>query len=213
MNGPTHMTCGALAGAVLAGPVSHLVPHVPHVPFIAVPLCIGIACVAGLGPDMDEPNAMLGRGSWMPRSFGWPLRLLAKLISRLIFTPIGYVAKGMLGHRGGTHSLAMTVVVTLACAIPITMLFGTGADWVIWTIAFGYLSHIAADMLNPTGCPIFWPLLPKHRCFHLIPGPMRISTETPPNGQEMMVAFAASGLTFTLLLLFFVVLPIAALLG
>lgn len=176
------MAFGGAFFALMAGPVS-LVPGAPEVPALMVPAGYFIGSVAGLLPDIDEPNAMLGRGSWMPRSLGPLARAFGAVIS-LPFRLVGMVLKGTLGHRGGTHSLAMSVIFTLIFGIPITLFLGPSFDWLIWTIWFGFISHLVADMLNPSGVPLFWPLQSKHKTKHLLPKVLRIPTKTPPDPRE-----------------------------
>lgn len=207
MNGPTHMTFGMASAAAYAGPISHTFSFVPDVPLWGVPICLFVGSVAGLLPDIDEPNAMLARGSWMPRKLG-PLAKALGVIVSLPFKISGYFIKGVLGHRGGTHSLAMSIIFSLIFAIPITLLLGTGADWLIWTIWCGFISHLIADMLNPSGVPLFWPLRSKHKTVHLLPKPLRIPTQTPPNAREGLTRLMASGVIVACVGLFYVFLPL-----
>jgi inner membrane protein len=200
MNGPTHMAFGAAAAAVLIGPVA-AVTGVGETPAIMMPLAVYLGAVAGLLPDIDEPNAMFCRGSWLPK----PLRrTLGPLVwvAMLPFKLVGILIKGLLGHRGGTHSLAMSFIVTLLFAIPVTLLFGRAGDWAILVLWAGYMSHLAADMLNPSGVPFVWPLMSKHKTFHLIPSPLRISTQTPPAVREMGLRYLMWGVAWILLLAF-----------
>jgi len=210
MNGPTHMAFGAAFAAVYAGPVTHVLePAVglPAVPLWGVPICLMVGAVSGLLPDIDEPNAMLGRGSWMPRSLGPLFKLLGMIVS-LPFRIAGFFIKGVLGHRGGTHSIAMSILFTLLFAIPITTFLGVSWDWLIWTIWFGFMSHLVADMLNPSGVPLFWPLRSKHKTVHLLPKPLRIPTQTPPNRREMVTRFGANAVVVGCVGLFCVLIPV-----
>lgn len=212
MGGKTHQSCGVLSFALLAGPLSQTVHLFPSVPLPGLIVGVAVGAVSGLLPDMDEPNAMLGRGSWMPKAFGAPLRALAWFLS-IPFRLMGYVLKGTLGHRGGTHSLAMSLIMTLAFAIPITSFFGGSADWVIWAIWFGFLSHLAADMLNPSGVPLFWPLLSKHKTYHLLPKAIRIPTTTPATWREMQIRRITFVAAFVLLILYYAAEPAARIFG
>lgn len=182
------MSFGGAAVAVLSGPLHHTFGVGPDIPLLAQAAALEIGCVSGLLPDLDEPNAMLARGGWLPRAFGPIVRLLAMIVS-LPLRLFGYLLKGTLGHRGGTHSLAMAAAFTLFIGIGITMLFGVTADWAIWAVLVGCLSHLVADMLNPSGVPLLWPMLPKDRTLHLLPSWLRIPTESPPNYRERTVNF------------------------
>ena len=205
MGGKTHMAFGAFSFALLAGPVNQTLGIGPETPALMAPIGLAVGSVAGLLPDIDEPNALLGRGGWMPKAMGPLLRALAMVIS-LPFRLIGMVLKGTLGHRGGTHSLAMSFIFTLAFAIPITMFLGQGADWLIWTIWMGFISHLIADMLNPSGVPLLWPLFSKHKTYHLLPKPLRIPTESPANFREQTVKAGITAGT-GVLLAFYLLLP------
>lgn len=67
----------------------------------------------------------------------------------------------MLTHRGITHTLLVPAILLLLqywlMSIPIVLLpdliFGFNVGWVV---------HIAADMFNKKGVPIFWPLTKGH---------------------------------------------------
>lgn len=183
------MAYGMASFAVLAGPV-HFVLDAPEIPVWGIPIGLAVGAVAGLLPDIDEPNAMLARGSWVPYRLGPLARFLGVIVS-LPFKIAGYFLKGVLGHRGGTHSLAMSVMFTLLFAIPITALLGFKWDWLIWTIWFGFMSHLFADMHNPSGVPLMWPVMSKYKTFHVLPGALRIPTQTPPNIREQTCRLGA----------------------
>ncbi|WCG84683.1 metal-dependent hydrolase [Pectobacterium sp. A5351] len=92
------------------------------------------ALLTALLPDIDHPKSVLGQR----------LKWLSSPIARLF------------GHRGFTHSL-------LAIAAGIFFIqTRLPPDWPIPTDAYhamivGYLSHILADMLTPSGVPLLWP--------------------------------------------------------
>ena len=78
------MTFGMASAALYAGPVSHLLADstpISEVPLWGVPIALCVGAVAGLLPDIDEPNAMLARGSWMPRQLGPLARLIGVIVS------------------------------------------------------------------------------------------------------------------------------------
>jgi inner membrane protein len=64
-----------------------------------------------------------------------------------------FFARPIIGHRKATHSLVAIGIVSILAKIlmPKTWLF----------IATGYASHIAADILNPSGVQLFWPIGPQ----------------------------------------------------
>ncbi|MGE5478674.1 MAG: metal-dependent hydrolase [Bacteroidales bacterium] len=94
----------------------------------AEPQALGAAVLGALLPDIDHPQSWAGR----------------KL--RIISVPLALVV----GHRGITHS-ALAVAGCLAAMV----LLGTG--WMAAPIAIGYLSHLLADSLTPSGVPFLWP--------------------------------------------------------
>ncbi len=57
----------------------------------------------------------------------------------------------VVGHRGVTHSL-------LAVAAMLLFLAEKGAGSIAAPLAVGYLSHLAADGLTPSGVPLLWPI-------------------------------------------------------
>lgn len=92
------------------------------------------ALLTALLPDIDHPKSVLGQR----------LRWLSAPIARLF------------GHRGFTHSfLAIAAgVFFIQTRLP--------PNWPIPTDVYhamivGYLSHILADMLTPSGVPLLWP--------------------------------------------------------
>ncbi|AIA71218.1 metal-dependent hydrolase [Pectobacterium atrosepticum] len=92
------------------------------------------ALLTALLPDIDHPKSVLGQR----------LKWLSAPIARLF------------GHRGFTHSLLAIVagIFFIQTRLP--------PDWPIPTDAYhamivGYLSHILADMLTPSGVPLLWP--------------------------------------------------------
>jgi len=60
--------------------------------------------------------------------------------------PISYVFQLLFRHRGVLHSLWVPIILYI-------LLIPYGLEMV----AFGYLSHILLDLLNPKGVALFWP--------------------------------------------------------
>lgn len=196
MNGPSHMAAGT-AAAIGAVAASQYLGFGPEFPAWSVIPAVMIGRVAGLIPDMDEPNSMINRGGWMPR-FG-PFRGLIKLIGLIVSIPmraLGYLLKGTLGHRGGTHSLSMAIAFSLLIAILTTTTLGTSSEWIPWTVFFGYLSHLLTDSMTRHGVPWLWPLLPKERCFRIVPKAIAITTTQPPQAREVLVKNVCTIVTF-----------------
>ncbi|MCR6629565.1 MAG: metal-dependent hydrolase [Magnetospirillum sp.] len=92
------------------------------------PQALAAAALGSLLPDIDHPQSWAGRKL---RPISVPLSLLV-------------------GHRGITHS----ALAVLAC-LGALMVMGTG--WMAAPVVVGYLSHLAADALTPSGVPLLWP--------------------------------------------------------
>lgn len=89
---------------------------------------LAAAAFGSLLPDIDHPNSWAGRKM---RPVSVPLSLIV-------------------GHRGVTHSL-------LAVAAALAILVSMGFGWVAAPVVVGYLSHLGADALTPSGVPLLWP--------------------------------------------------------
>lgn len=92
------------------------------------PQALAAAALGSLLPDIDHPQSWAGRK--VP----------------FISIPLSF----LLGHRGITHS----ALAALACAMLLTFM-GTG--WLAAPVVVGYLSHLLADGLTPSGVPLLWP--------------------------------------------------------
>ena len=96
-----------------------------------------ISSVAALFPDIDAPYSKIGRK--------WPV---ASRAVNLFF-----------GHRGVMHSLigCVAVLFSFKAVLPVSM------QYLSRYIGAGYISHILADMLNPAGVPLLWPIKKRFR--------------------------------------------------
>lgn len=94
----------------------------------AEPQGLAAAALGSLLPDIDHPQSWAGRKM------------------RVISVPLSLV----IGHRGLTHS-ALAIV---ACA---GLLAAMGIGWLAAPVVVGYLSHLLADSLTPSGVPLLWP--------------------------------------------------------
>ena len=89
-----------------------------------------VAGVAALLPDLDDPHSKLGR----------------------LVVPASWVVKMSVGHRGPLHSL-----IASAGAFLLALALARGDVALAVAAAAGYVSHLAADSLNPQGVPWLWP--------------------------------------------------------
>lgn len=92
------------------------------------PQALAAAAFGALLPDIDHPQSWAGRKM------------------RAISVPLSAVV----GHRGITHSL-----LAVAAAVAGLAVWGVGA--MTAPIMVGYLSHLVADGLTPSGVPLLWP--------------------------------------------------------
>lgn len=118
----THFLTGAAAGLLIAG-------HFGHTDIKTMTISAGVAGIAALLPDIDDPHSKLGR----------------------MISPVSWVVKVAVGHRGPLHSLLATAIVFILAKIFI------GPNLTL-AITAGYFSHLLADSINPQGVPLFWPL-------------------------------------------------------
>jgi inner membrane protein len=126
----SHALLGAAAGVAVA--------HATGTSMLAGGI---VASLAGLLPDVDHPNAAVGR--LLPR---WWHRL----------TP---------GHRGPTHSLVWCLALAVAVQLATTALGGDAGPLLALAVLAGSLSHVLADGLTVTGVPLWWPFRRRRSVF------------------------------------------------
>ena len=132
MNGKTHLAGGAVAFAVLIS--CDIEP---------TPAMFGGALTGALLPDIDHFSSRISN-----QNIG------TKTVSAVISL--------LFGHRGFTHTLVFTAIVSFLCymggiispAYSFLMSAATG-------LAAGILSHLILDSFNPRGIMWFWPLTDK----------------------------------------------------
>ena len=119
----------AVAGACAAAAVLAAL----HPPLAAHAVGLAAGAAAALLPDVDEPGSTVSR----------------KLIV------VGPAVAGALRHRTATHSLAAAAGAVLA----LRGIWPGVPEWLLGSVAAGYVSHLVADALTPEGAMWFWPLL------------------------------------------------------
>lgn len=102
--------------------------------------------LGALLPDIDHPSSILGR------------------LFRIISLPISKLC----GHRGFTHSLIAWLILLLSSYQWLPHYWDLPSD-LIQAFLLGYMSHLVADMLTPSGVPFLWPL-PTRFCFPILRG-------------------------------------------
>lgn len=97
------------------------------------------AAIAGsLLPDVDHPRSWAGKRIW----------------------PVSAIIGMIFGHRGITHSLVAAIALGLLAAV---LPLGASPTW-IFPLGFGYLSHLVADWMTPSGIPLLWPVRKSFIC-------------------------------------------------
>lgn len=110
----------------------------------------GALVVGSLAPDLDGGGHIAYAGStFLPRVVPRPIRKLVDAVG----VGISAFVRKLLGHRGALHWPVWGVLMWLVG-------YSSGLTWLQW-LGFGYVAHIAGDMLTKSGVPIFGPLLPK----------------------------------------------------
>jgi inner membrane protein len=97
---------------------------------VSDPVALALTIGGALLPDIDHPKSWVGRR----------VRVISHPLAALI------------GHRGFTHS----ILAVIACGLLLRWR-GLGHA-VVDPLVAGYLSHLAADLLTPSGLQLAWPL-------------------------------------------------------
>lgn len=100
-------------------------------------IAASVSAVAAFFPDIDTPHSKLGKR-----------QSIASRAINLFF-----------GHRGVMHSL----VGCLAVLFLFKTISPNSIQYLSRYIGIGYISHILADMLNPAGIPLLWPIRKRFR--------------------------------------------------
>lgn len=149
MTGRTHVVCGT---ATLLG-IASIYPATLTVGPVTVVPWIGLAMV-GLGsllPDIDHPNTRLGRKYHFISRHCTHRGITHTLLFPALFTFLMYLTSLFNSPSLGDSKVACKAVDILVHIVPASLLFG---------LAIGWLSHVIADLFNPKGCPILWPIIP-----------------------------------------------------
>lgn len=195
MTGKTHLS-GGLAAAVIVERTAYMAgyPLMDDRPVnlfgFSVPVAILAFAIAALGsllPDLDEPNSLVsnlpraGRGiarsTLRARGVEGAIRSLVEFgLLAINFIPralSGLVKMVAFGHRGATHWLITAVILSLLGATA-GMVLGYPALG-LWLL-IGYTSHLVLDAMTISGLAMLKPF--SDRKVHLLPGPLRIRTDS-----------------------------------
>ena len=207
--GKTHMAIGIGVGLGLGG----LLPATLQFPW-QLALTVSLSTIAALAPDLDiDDNELEELGRTEGRQAARRLRragrraacvtelilgavsgvvwLAGEIVSRLV-EAVAWLIQSVTTHRGLTHSLAVTVLVTFASISLSTWLTGGNTWWgVAWSA--GWASHLAADALTLSGLKLLQPWSQER--FWLAPRPLRFRVGTWPDALLGSIAPIAGLLT------------------
>lgn len=181
MQGKHHAVCGA---AVAVPALFALTGGSIGAVLVAVP----IATVGALLPDMDTRHFALRSEIWRAwnhvakacRRFGlWgePFALAALFVGVVMAGTLGvvsWVLRRFVSHRGFTHTLLCTAIVSGLAVWGSVNLFDSWVPGV--ALAVGYLSHLLTDAMTMRGVELFGPFVPV--AMHLLPRGVRFRNGT-----------------------------------
>ena len=143
----------------------------------------GVAVAAFYGswlPDIDRLGSRVHRRSQPERRS--LVAGLVGLVARLPALAFAVIAR----HRGVSHSLVGASFAGLLAAL-VAAPAGPAVSTVVATgVLAGYVAHLAADGLTPSGVPLFTPL--SRRRVWLVPRPWRIPTGSWREGLVALLA-------------------------
>lgn len=165
-SGGTPLEPGLVAGVTAAAALGALAPDIDHrrsligrtIPREAMRR--GLVVLLGLGGvawfatrriDAGVVEGMLASLRPLTDAATWAVVVGVTLIG------LSWFASGVLKHRGPMHSLVAAV---LGSALVAGGCVAAGAPWQLGAVfGWGYLSHVLADAITPSGCrSLLWPL-------------------------------------------------------
>lgn len=107
-------------------------------------LIVSGATIGSLAPDVDHPESKVGR--------------------KFILKPISIFINKVFGHRTITHSVVMSIFMTIIL-LSSTLLFTGISNFIYSNIIIGFcvgwFSHLLLDLLTVKGIPVFYPFIKK----------------------------------------------------
>lgn len=162
MNGKTHQIVGITLG-VVTSTVLHKATGTSL--FNAIPI-IACSSAGSYIPDIDHVGSKLGKK--LP-ILSWPISGMAKLFNWLYKSTklkiFSHFAE-MFAHRGILHaplfwSLIFGLIFCFVSPLITVQLAAELFNYAMIGLIVGIGGHLLADMLNPTGIPIFMPFFNK----------------------------------------------------
>lgn len=158
MNGKTHQLIG-MTGSLIASTALY------NSEILGVPACIALIAGSALGsylPDIDHTGSVAGRRIAI---VSYPIKGISNMFSWLYRkTKLRFFdsLSEMFAHRGIFHApLFWGIIFALLFIYMPPLVASMVYDVVLGLItgvAVGVALHLGADMLNPTGIPVFMPL-------------------------------------------------------
>lgn len=142
MNNKTHKIGGVCSGVVASTLLFSSNFSVEGM--VSSALIISGATIGSISPDIDHPNSKVGR--------------------QFLLKPISLFISKVFGHRTITHSVVMSIFMTL-CLLASTSLFTSVFNFIysnlIIGFCIGWFSHLLLDYTTVKGIPIFYPFIKK----------------------------------------------------
>ena len=144
-----------------------------------IPFCIGMvagSCLGSYIPDMDHTGSKLGRKLAI---ISHPIHLLSQMCLSIHRKTGGKISKWfgeLLAHRGIFHAPLFWGIIMAILIKTVPPLFATAfasmlTRAILTGVGLGIGAHLIADMLNPTGIPLFAPFsLKKMRIARILTG-------------------------------------------
>lgn len=160
MNGKTHQLVG-ITGGVLAATILYETGIFELLPCLST---IAMSSLGSLIPDIDHTGSIAGKKIPI---FSYPIRWLSQFflwLNRVTKVKFFYNIGKLFSHRGIFHSPLMWMIGFIILIVNSKKFFadiplmnhivfcGIIGLWI------GIILHLLADMLNPTGIPLFMPI-------------------------------------------------------
>ncbi|MCA1700675.1 MAG: metal-dependent hydrolase [Actinobacteria bacterium] len=104
-------------------------------------------------PDVDQPGSRIHRRSRLERR-----HLVVRAIGLIVRLPMSIIALTV-RHRGATHWLLTSAVITATLTVLAAALSPMLAPPVGLGVGLGYTAHLLADACTPPGAPLLGPFL------------------------------------------------------
>ena len=159
MNGKTHQLVG-ITGGIVASTLLY------KFGIFGLPSCLATVALSSVGsyiPDIDHTGSKAGKRAPI---LSYPIHGISKMFSffykKTKFKLFDKISE-MFAHRGIFHSplLWLAICIPLLMFVPPLVVHEFARNMVVGGIigfAIGVGLHLFADMLNPTGIPLFMPL-------------------------------------------------------